>query len=54
VLVRLDTHHKMTLDEALEFVREDECLEVTPLSVRPRKAELSKLYRQKAIKMARK
>jgi GTP-binding protein TypA/BipA len=54
VLVRLDTHHKPTLDEALEFVREDECVEVTPGSVRPRKLELAKLHRQKAIKAARK
>ena len=54
VLVRLDTHHKPTLDEALEFVREDECVEVTPSSVRPRKLELEKLIRQKAIKAARK
>jgi GTP-binding protein len=54
VLVRLDTHHKLTLDEALEFVREDECVEVTPQAVRPRKLELSKLHRQKAIKLARK
>src|ERR1700681_2692455 len=37
VLVRLDTHSKPTLDEALEFVREDECVEVTPGSVRIRK-----------------
>ena len=44
----------MTLDEALEFVREDEAVEVTPLSVRMRKVVLSKLTRQKAIKMARK
>ncbi len=35
VLVRLDAHRKLTLDEALEFVREDECVEVTPVSVRP-------------------
>ena len=54
VLVRLDTHHKPLLDEALEFVREDECVEVTPVSVRPRKLVLSKLQRQKAIKLARK
>jgi GTP-binding protein len=54
VLVRLDTHHRLTLDEALEFVREDECVEVTPGSVRPRKLELSKLQRQKAIKLGRK
>src|SRR5208283_1565379 len=49
VLVRLDTHHKPSLDEALEFVRDDECVEVTPVSVRPRKLELSKLQRQKAF-----
>ncbi len=54
VLVRLDTHHRMNLDEALEFVRDDECVEVTPVSVRPRKLELSKLHRQKALKLARK
>jgi GTP-binding protein len=54
VLVRLDTHHKPSLDEALEFVREDECVEVTPASVRPRKVVLAKLQRQKALKLARK
>ena len=54
VLVRLDTHHKPTLDEALEFVRADEAVEVTPAAVRPRKLVLSKLQRQKAIKLARK
>jgi GTP-binding protein len=54
VLVRLDTHRKLTLDEALEFVREDEAVEATPLAVRMRKVNLSKLQRQKAIKMARK
>jgi predicted membrane GTPase involved in stress response len=54
VLVRLDAHRKLTLDEALEFVREDEAVEATPVSVRMRKVNLSKLLRQKAIKMARK
>src|SRR5580704_14845619 len=54
VLVRLDAHRKLTLDEALEFVREDESVEATPVSVRMRKVVLSKLERQKAIKMARK
>jgi GTP-binding protein TypA/BipA len=54
VLVRLDAHRKLTLDEALEFVREDEAVEATPVSVRMRKVVLSKLERQKAIKMARK
>jgi GTP-binding protein TypA/BipA len=54
VLVRLDAHRKLTLDEALEFVREDEAVEATPVSVRMRKVNLSKLERQKAAKMARK
>ncbi len=54
VLVRLDAHRKMSLDEALEFVREDEAVEVTPVSVRMRKVVLSKVERQKAIKLARK
>jgi GTP-binding protein len=54
VLVRLDTHHKPTLDEALEWVREDEQVEVTPQSVRPRKLVISKIDRAKAIKAARK
>jgi GTP-binding protein len=31
----------MSLEQMLEFIRADECLEVTPLSVRPRKVELA-------------
>jgi GTP-binding protein len=30
----------LSLEQALEFIREDECLEVTPKSVRARKVEL--------------
>ena len=51
VLVRLDTHHRPTLDEALEFVREDEAVEVTPVSVRMRKVVLSKVERLKAVRI---
>ena len=40
VLVRLVPARKLSLDQALEFVREDECVEVTPHSVRMRKVEL--------------
>ena len=54
VLVRLDTHHPPSLDEALEFVREDEQVEVTPKTVRLRKMVLSKIERNKAMKLARK
>jgi GTP-binding protein len=53
VLVRLDTHRKPTLDEALEFVREDECVEVTPRSVRMRKLVLPKVQRLKTARLAR-
>ncbi len=53
VLVRLDAHRKLTLDEALEFVREDECVEVTPQSVRMRKVELGKTERMKAARIRR-
>jgi GTP-binding protein len=54
VLVRLDAHRKLTLDEALEFVREDEAVEATPVSVRMRKVVLSKVERLKAVRSARK
>jgi GTP-binding protein len=54
VLVRLQTHHRPTLDEALEFVREDECIEVTPSAVRVRKVVLPKVQRLKTARLARK
>ena len=54
VLVRLDAHRKLTLDEALEFVREDEAVEVTPDAVRMRKVVLGKVERLKAVRQARK
>ncbi len=54
VLVRLDAHRKLTLDEALEWVREDEAVEATPVSVRMRKVVLPKVERLKAMRSARK
>ena len=39
---------KMTLEHALHFVRDDELVEVTPLSIRLRKAELSAVKRYKS------
>src|SRR5271157_1431137 len=54
VLVRLNAHRKLTLDEALEFVREDECVEVTPENVRMRKVVLGKTERMKTARQARK
>jgi GTP-binding protein len=38
----------MTLEECLEFAREDECVEVTPEKVRIRKVELEQNARQRA------
>ncbi|MEA2498635.1 MAG: GTP-binding protein [Actinomycetota bacterium] len=40
-LVRLIPHRELSLEQALEFIREDECVEVTPRSVRLRKVVLS-------------
>jgi GTP-binding protein len=54
VLVRLNSHRELTLDQALEFVSDDEQLEVTPQSVRLRKFELGKVERRKEIRLARK
>jgi GTP-binding protein len=54
VLVRLDASRKLTLDEALEFVRADECVEVTPSAVRLRKLVLPKVQRHKTARLARK
>jgi GTP-binding protein len=47
-LVRLIPPRPLPLDQALEFIREDECVEVTPRSVRLRKVELSAQKRQTA------
>ena len=54
MLVRLDAHRKLTLDEALEVVREDEAVEATPVSVRMRKVVLAKVDRLKTARAARK
>ena len=43
----------LSLDQALEFLREDECVEVTPESIRLRKAVLDKVGRVKAGRRAR-
>ncbi|HTG33008.1 MAG TPA: translational GTPase TypA [Thermoanaerobaculia bacterium] len=49
-LERLTPPAPPTLDEALEFVREDECVEVTPGAIRLRKAELDPHARVKAAR----
>src|SRR3954471_12655983 len=50
VLVRLVPHRQLTLDTALEWLREDECVEVTPKAIRLRKVALDKTQR---VKLAR-
>ncbi|MFM8774637.1 MAG: translational GTPase TypA, partial [Actinomycetota bacterium] len=40
VLVPLIPHRQLSLEQALEFCREDECVEVTPRAVRIRKVQL--------------
>jgi GTP-binding protein TypA/BipA len=45
-LVRLIPPRPLSLEQALEFIRQDECVEVTPKSIRLRKVELSATKRQ--------
>ncbi len=46
-LVRLIPPKSLSLEQALEFCREDECVEVTPAAVRIRKVELSMQERER-------
>jgi GTP-binding protein len=52
-LVRLIPHRDLSLEQALEFIREDECVEVTPAIVRLRKVALAADERSKARSRAR-
>jgi GTP-binding protein len=52
-LVRLTPAKQLSLDGAMEFLREDECVEVTPHFVRMRKVELDPNQRAKAAKRAK-
>ena len=45
--VKLVPHHQLSLDQALEFIREDECVEVTPDAVRLRKLVLDAVGRRR-------
>jgi GTP-binding protein len=47
-LVRLIPPRPLSLEQALELIRDDECVEVTPNHVRLRKVELSSQKRQTA------
>jgi GTP-binding protein len=52
-LVRLAPHRQLSLDQALEFIRADECVEVTPAAVRLRKLVLGATERATAAKRAK-
>ncbi len=48
ILVPLIPHKQLSLEQALEFCREDECVEITPSSVRIRKVLLTQVDRARA------
>ena len=50
---KLDVPRALTLEECLEFAREDECVEVTPEVVRIRKVELDASQRARATSRAK-
>ncbi|CAB4752800.1 unannotated protein [freshwater metagenome] len=52
-LERLIPAKVLSLEQALEFCREDECVEVTPTAVRIRKVQLAKVDRDRNRSKAR-
>jgi len=53
VLVPLIPHRALSLEQALEFARDDECVEVTPEAIRIRKVVLNRAERAKTAGRAR-
>ncbi len=53
VLERLIPPKRLSLEQSLEFCREDECVEVTPEAVRIRKVELDQVARARTAARAR-
>ncbi|MGH2851060.1 MAG: translational GTPase TypA [Solirubrobacteraceae bacterium] len=53
VLVRLVPHRQLTLEAALELLRPDECVEVTPDAVRMRKVALARVERLRVARRTR-
>jgi len=51
--VRLIPPRPLSLEQALEFIRDDEAVEVTPSSIRLRKVELSASKRQTSAARAK-
>jgi GTP-binding protein len=54
VFERMTPSRKLTLEECLEFAREDECVEVTPEVIRIRKVELDANARARAASQRKK
>jgi len=50
--VKLTPFRELSLEHALEFIDSDECVEVTPLSIRLRKVEMDPSIRARAAKRA--
>lgn len=50
--VKLTPYRQLSLEHALEFIDSDECVEVTPTSIRLRKVELDPSVRARAAKRA--
>ena len=48
--VKLSPHNQQSLEQALEFIADDECVEVTPDEIRLRKVELDPTVRARAAK----
>ena len=53
VLVPLIPHKQMSMEQSLEFCREDECIEVTPATVRLRKVVLDQTERGRSAARAK-
>ena len=43
VMVTLQAHRKMSLEDCMEYISDDELLEITPQNVRIRKADLTRV-----------
>ena len=48
--IRLTPPRRLSLEQALEYIADDECVEVTPAVVRLRKAELDAGVRARTVK----
>lgn len=53
-MIRLETPRELTLEVALEYIEDDELIEITPDSVRLRKRFLGVIDRKKAMRAAKK